>query len=70
MKIGIISLTNSGCAIGNELRKNLLKSEHQVWTYTKSKFVQNPNTIVLEESLQDWTRRMFADADAVIFIGA
>lgn len=66
MKIAIISFSDSGCSLGERLSWELRQRRYEVRVDTKSKYVKKS----LEESVSEWTRKRFADSDALLFIGA
>lgn len=74
MRIFIISFTARGAALALDVKKGL-QSVHTVTCFSGSKSCGLSRellkeTAVLKESLADWTKAAFADADAVCFVGA
>ena len=70
MKIGIVSFTENGFAVSENMRKYLTNQSHEVWMYTKSKLFKDQKATPIEGTLPNWTKQMFESADAIIFTGA
>ncbi|WP_099467969.1 cobalt-precorrin 5A hydrolase [Konateibacter massiliensis] len=69
MKLAIVSFTKAG-SILNDKMVRLLEPAHSCMGYYKGRCEAGVELTKIEEDLQDWCERQFADMDGIIFIGA
>jgi len=70
MRIRIISFTINGARIGEKLKKALSVEGNEADACVRSSRADPAVFSVTEESLDGWTRKAFAESDALIYIGA
>ena len=68
MKIAIASFTRNGCTWNQKLCAEL--KNHNCEGYALEKYGKEAGIPAITPSLTAWTERMFAEMDAIIFIGA
>lgn len=71
MKIGLISFTDKGQILGEKIRENLRKNNHEVSNFTKC--IHCPelsSTTKWEKTLEVWVQEMFCQVEGIVFIGA
>lgn len=70
MKTALISFTGRGSQLCSELSRALSVKGYQCEAYAFPKYADENGLIPLKEPLKDWTGRMFASMDAILFISA
>lgn len=70
MKTALISFTGRGSQLCSELSRALSVKGYQCEAYAFPKYADENGLIPLKEPLKDWTCRMFASMDAILFISA
>lgn len=70
MKLNIISFTRAGSQLNQKISVNLVQYGHDVSAYSIPKYAEPNGLIPMMESLKEWTKQSFLEADGIIFIGA
>lgn len=70
MKIAMISFTVTGFALSGRIEAILAAAGHTAVRYKKSRYLESGAGIYVAEPLPQWTKKMFIEQDAIIFIGA
>ncbi len=70
MNLAIVCFTLNGFILSKQIKEAMEKKGHKVVLFTKSRYLQEEDAFVMEESLKAWTEKRFADKDAILFVGA
>lgn len=70
MKTALISFTQRGSRLCQELTRLLPGNGYACEGYALKKYASDYDLLELQEPLKEWTRRMFATMDAILFISA
>lgn len=70
MKCAVISFTENGTGINRLLCRELSAAGHSCLGFATPRYADVPEIHPLEETLREWTGRMFREKDALVFIGA
>lgn len=70
MNCAVISFTKNGTELNRRLCRGLAREGHACQGSAFSRYAKEPEVVPLLEPLKEWTKRMFQNMDALVFIGA
>ncbi len=70
MRLAVISFTEHGSRLNEALAGSLPLQGYDCENYSVEKYAAGYHLKPLKEPLQEWTRRMFGEKDAILYIGA